>query len=416
MEFFARGNRKNMRGRDTEPCGIRRIIMAVKGFRASAAASGMRYKNRLDLGLITAEGPATWAGVFTRNICRAAPVIWSMERVLRGRGRAILVNAGQANAQTSRRGEADCRRSAEALGSLLGLTPEEVLLASTGVIGQYMNMEALTDALPALAAGLTPEGLADFAQAILTTDTRAKTAALEFELNGRPVAIWGCAKGSGMMAPDMATMLGFLLTDAEIEPGLLKEVLAEGAELSFNRVTVDGDTSTNDCLLAMASGAAGAGPVTAGKALESFRDAAFGVLSSLARQIAQDGEGATRLVTIRVRGALSAAEARLAARTVAESPLVKTAFFGGDANWGRLCMALGRSGASFDPYAVDIDLDEVPWIRAGVDNGQEDAASAVMKKPEYVVGIDLKAGDSEYEVLTCDLSPEYVAINGSYRS
>jgi glutamate N-acetyltransferase/amino-acid N-acetyltransferase len=217
-----------------------------------------------------------------------------------------------------------------------------------------------------------------------------------------------------MMAPDMATMLGFLLTDAEIAPELLREVLAEGSELSFNRVTVDGDTSTNDCLLAMASGAAGA--VTGGKSLENFRAAAFGVLGSLARQIARDGEGATRLVTIRVQGAASGAEARLAARTVAESPLVKTAFFGGDANWGRLCMALGRSGACFDPYAVDIDLDEVPWIRKGVDNGQEDAASAVMKKPEYVVGIDLNAGSGEYEVLTCDLSPEYVAINGSYRS
>jgi glutamate N-acetyltransferase/amino-acid N-acetyltransferase len=388
--------------------------MAVKGFRAAAAASGMRYKGRLDLGLIAAEGPAAWAGVFTRNICRAAPVIWSAERAAAGRGRAILVNAGQANAQTGRRGEDDCRRSAEALGSLLGLEPEEVLLASTGVIGQYINMEALTGALPSLAAGLTPEGLADFSQAILTTDTRPKTAALEFELGGRPAAVWGCAKGSGMIAPDMATMLGFLLTDAEIEPGLLKEVLAEGAEQSFNRVTVDGDTSTNDCLLAMASGAAGA--VTGGKSLANFRAAAFGVLSSLAREVARDGEGATRLVTIRVRGAASAAEARLAARTVAESPLVKTAFFGGDANWGRLCMALGRSGACFDPYAVDIDLDDVPWIRGGIDNGQEDAASAVMRKPEYVVGIDLNAGRGEYEVLTCDLSYEYVTINGSYRS
>ena len=390
--------------------------MAVKGFRAAAVAANMRYKDRLDLGLIVAEGPAAWAGVFTRNICRAAPVIWSAERAALGRGRAFLVNVGQANAQTGRPGEADCRRSAEALGSLLGLGPEEVLLASTGIIGQPVNMKALISALPALAAGLDPEGLADFATAILTTDTRPKTAAGEFELNGRPVALWGCAKGSGMIAPDMATMLGFLLTDAEIEPGLLREVLAEGAELSFNRVTVDGDTSTNDCLLAMASGAAGAGPVTGGEALEGFRTAAFGVMRSLARQIAQDGEGATRLVTIRVRGAATAAEARLAARTVAESPLVKTAFFGGDANWGRLSMALGRSGARFDPYAVDIDLDEVPWVRAGVDNGQEAAASAVMNKPEYVVDIDLKAGPGEYEALTCDLSPEYVAINGSYRS
>ena len=391
-------------------------MLAVKGFRAAAVAANMRYKNRLDLGLIVAENPAAWAGVFTRNICRAAPVLWSAERAARGRGRAFLVNAGQANAQTGRRGEADCRRAAEVLADLIGLGPEEVLLASTGVIGQYVNMEALAAGLPALAAKLAPEGLVDFSRAILTTDTRAKTAAEEFELNGRPVAVWGCAKGSGMIAPDMATMLGFLLTDAEIEPGLLKEVLVEGAEISFNRVTIDGDTSTNDCLLAMASGAAGAGPVTGGESLARFRAAAFGVMRSLARQIALDGEGATRLVTIRVRGAATAAEARLAARTVAESPLVKTAFFGCDANWGRLCMALGRSGANFDPYAVDIDLDDVPWIRAGVDNGQEAAASAVMKKPEYLIDIDLKAGGGEYEALTCDLSHEYVTINGSYRS
>ena len=390
--------------------------MAVKGFRAAAVAANMRYRDRLDLGLIVAETPAAWAGVFTRNICQAAPVLWSKEGAARGRGRAFLVNAGQANAQTGRRGEADCRRSAEALGALIGARPEEVLLASTGVIGQYVDIEALTAHLPALAAALRPDGLEDFARAILTTDTQAKTAAEEFELNGRPVSLWGCAKGSGMLAPDMATMLGFLLTDAEIAPGLLKETLAEGAELSFNRVTIDGDTSTNDSLLAMASGAAGGGPVAGGAVLERFRAAAFGVMLSLARQIARDGEGATRLVTVRVRGAASAAEARAAARTVAESPLVKTAFFGGDANWGRLCMALGRSGARFDPYAVDIDLDDVPWIRAGMDNGQEAAASAVMRKPEYVVDINLKAGGGEYETLTCDLSPEYVAINGSYRS
>ena len=219
-----------------------------------------------------------------------------------------------------------------------------------------------------------------------------------------------------MIAPNMATLLGFLLTDAEIERDPLRSLLAEGAELSFNRVTIDGDTSTNDSLLVMASGAAGAGPVSGAAGWDRFQSAVFEVLRSLARQVAQDGEGATRLVTIRVRGAADEAEAKLAARTVAESPLVKTAFFGGDANWGRLCMALGRSGARFDPYAVDIDLDGAPWIRGGMDNGQEEAASAAMKKPEYVVDIDLKAGGGEYEVLTCDLSHDYVAINGSYRS
>jgi glutamate N-acetyltransferase/amino-acid N-acetyltransferase len=194
--------------------------MVIKGFKAAAAAANLRYKDRFDLGLIVAEAPAAWAGVFTRNVCRAAPVAWSEARAARGRGRAFLANAGQANAQTGRRGEEDCRASAEALAALLGCSPEEVLLASTGVIGQYLNLPALTSRLSGLVAGLRPDGLDDFAQAILTTDPRPKTAAAELELNGRPVSIWGCAKGSGMVAPNMATMLGFLLTDAELEPAL----------------------------------------------------------------------------------------------------------------------------------------------------------------------------------------------------
>jgi len=390
--------------------------MTVKGFKGAAAAANMRYKDRFDLGLILADAPAAWAGVFTQSVCRAAPVIWSKRRAALGRGRAFLANAGQANAQTGRQGEDNCRVSARLISEAVGCSPDEIMLGSTGVIGAQINMEALTRAVPLLVQALRPEGLEDFARAIMTTDTFAKVAEVRFELEGKTVTVWGCAKGSGMIAPNMATMLAFLLTDAEAAPEILRKILLEGAEMSFNRVTVDGDTSTNDSLMMMASGAAGAPAITGGPALDQFRAAAFTVMKSLARDIAKDGEGATKLVTVRVRGAASPDEALKAARTVAESPLVKTAFFGCDANWGRVCMALGRSGAAFDPYAVDIDLDQVPWIRKGVDNGREIEATEVMKKPEYVLDINLGAGAHECEFLTCDFSHEYVTINGSYRS
>jgi glutamate N-acetyltransferase/amino-acid N-acetyltransferase len=390
--------------------------MSVKGFLSAAVAADLRYHGRPDLGLILAEAPCSWAGLFTQSVCRAAPVIWSRDRAAAGLGRAFLANSGQANAQTGAEGELNCRRSAELVGGAAGCAPEEVMLASTGVIGPQLNMKALAPAVPRLVAALGPDRLDDFARAILTTDTRPKTAGESFDLGGRRVTVWGCAKGSGMIAPHLATMLGFLLTDARLEPGLLRAILAEGAELSFNRVTVDGDTSTNDSLMIMASGASGAPEIRSGEALEKFRLAAFTVMKSLARQIARDGEGATKLVTVRLRGAASEEEAKKAARTVAESPLVKTAFFGQDANWGRICMALGRSGAVFDPYAVDIDLDQVPWIRNGLDNGREEAATAVMKKPEYVLDINLNAGPHGCEMLTCDYSHDYISINGSYRS
>ncbi len=390
--------------------------MIVKGFKAAAVAAGLRYQERSDLGLIAADGPAAWAGVFTANICQASPVVWSRKAMSGGRGRALLANAGQANAQTGRPGDEDCRLSASGLAGLLACAPEDVALASTGVIGQRLNVTALQGALPGLAAGLRPDGLDDFARAIMTTDTFAKTASAELAVGGKPVTVWGCAKGSGMIAPNMATMLGFVLTDAAASPEILRDLLSEGADLSFNRVTVDGDTSTNDCLMFMASGASGAPAVESGEALENFRAAVFRVLKDLARQIARDGEGATRLVTIRLTGAASAGEARRAVRTVAESPLVKTAFFGADANWGRILAALGRSGARFDPYAVDLDLDDVPWVRGGLDNQRDREAAAVMKNREYTLSIDLKAGSAEYEMLTCDFSHDYVTINGSYRS
>lgn len=376
----------------------------------------MRYKDRFDLGLIAADAPAAWAGVFTQSVCQAAPVIWSRRVAANGVGRALLANAGQANAQTGQEGEANCRLSAELTAKDLGCRPDDLMLASTGVIGQQIKMTALTESLPPLVQALRPEGLDDFAKAIMTTDTFAKIASGTFQCGGQTVTVWGCAKGSGMIAPNMATMLAFVITDAEVAPELLRQILLEGAELSFNRVTVDGDTSTNDSLMMMASGCSGAPAIVSGPALDDFKAVSFKVMKDLARLVAKDGEGATKLVTVRLRGAASLDDAKKAARTVAESPLVKTAFFGCDANWGRICMALGRCGASFDPYAVDINLDDVPWIRWGIDNNHEEEASSVMKKAEYLLDINLNAGDYSWEMLTCDYSHGYITINGSYRS
>jgi glutamate N-acetyltransferase/amino-acid N-acetyltransferase len=355
------------------------------------------------------------AGVFTQNTCRAAPVVWSSSRSFNGK--AIMVNAGQANAQTGPDGLEDCQHSAKTLSRLLNIETDEVLLASTGVIGQPLNLKAMDQAIPKLVQKLSPFSLADFAQSILTTDTVIKmTQTKGAFVDGSEFKIWGAAKGSGMIAPNMATMLGFILTDAPLDSNLMHRLLKKGAEATFNRVTVDGDTSTNDCLLFLSSGATGRRPVTKEGQSPGFEEEFLVVLKTLARMIAKDGEGATRLVEVSVIGAKSSLQAKKAARTVAESPLVKTAFYGGDANWGRILAALGRSGADFDPYQVDLDLDDVPWVRNGQDNDKDKEASLVMKKPEYRLTINLKSGRSSYEMLTCDFSHEYVNINGSYRS
>ena len=389
--------------------------MPPLGFRAAAVAAGLRYSGRPDLGLIVADQFQASAGVFTKNICRAAPVLWSAERARSGR--AILANSGQANAQTGEKGLADCASSAEALARLLGLESSEVLLASTGVIGIPVNLPALLAALPELSGKLSASGFDDFAHAIMTTDTVPKTAATEAIFpSGPQISIWGAAKGSGMLAPNMATMLGFVLTDAAVEPSLLHDLLQEAADATFNRITVDGDTSTNDTVLIIASGASGRPMISGGPDAKVFERALEGVMGSLARDLIRDGEGATKLVEIVIVNARTQEDAKKAARTVAESPLVKTAFFGEDANWGRILAALGRSGAQFDPYQIDIDLVEVPWIRDGRDNGRDKEAGEAMKGPEQRLVIDLKAGASSWSMLTCDLSHGYVEINGSYRS
>jgi glutamate N-acetyltransferase/amino-acid N-acetyltransferase len=341
-------------------------------------------------------------------------VVISQRRVRSGRCRAVLVNAGNANACTGPEGMAAALETGRAAARELNVRPGEVLLASTGVIGRVLPAQKVTFALPGLVGGLGPAGeagLRGLAEAMMTTDTFPKLAFRQED--GFQVA--GVAKGAGMIAPDMATMLAFVLSDAAVEPATLKALLAQAAETTFNRVTVDGDTSTNDSLIALASGR---GRPLAGRRLERFAEALFGVCYDLARMIARDGEGATKLVEVRLTGARTPKEALSAARAVANSPLVKTAVFGRDANWGRIMAALGRSGARFDPAGVSISFGRVEVVRNGLSLGEEAEAAAAreMAEGEVVLAMDLGAGEAAETIWTCDLTPEYVRINADYRT
>ena len=393
--------------------------LTVKGFKAAAVKAGIRGRDRLDLALLVCDKSATAAGIFTTNLVKAAPVLLDMERLVTGKARAILVNASIANACTGVEGLVRAKQCAELAAAELGCTPEEVLVCSTGVIGEQLDTGCFEKHMGQLVQSLRPEGFAEVSQAIMTTDTVPKTAVREVSLGGVPVRLVGLAKGAGMIAPNMATMLAFVLTDVAIEAGLLQEMLAEAGARSFNRITIDGDTSTNDSLLVLASGLAGNAPLLAGSPeAESFRAALHELVLDLALQIVRDGEGATKLITIRVKGAANESEARLAADTVAESKLVKTAFFGEDANWGRIIAALGRSGANFDQLKVDIAFDGVLMVKDGLGQGKEREAEAtkVLKQREFAVNIDLHQGNGSWEIYTCDLSIDYVKINADYRS
>jgi glutamate N-acetyltransferase/amino-acid N-acetyltransferase len=393
--------------------------LQVKGFKAAAIKAGIRGRDRLDLALLVCDKSAVAAGIFTTNLVKAAPVLLDMERVATGQARAILVNASIANACTGAEGLVKAKRCAELAAAELGCAPEEVLVCSTGVIGEQLDTNCFEKHMAPLVQGLRPEGFVEVSRAIMTTDTVPKTSVREVVLGGVPVRLIGLAKGAGMIKPNMATMLAFVLTDVVIEAGLLQEMLAEAGSRSFNRITIDGDTSTNDSLIILANGLAGNAPLTKGsQAAETFRTALHELVLDLALQIVRDGEGATKLITIRVNGAANEAEAMLAADTVAESKLVKTAFFGEDANWGRIIAALGRSGANFDQLKVDIAFDGVLMVKEGLGQGKEREAEAtkVLKQREFAVNIDLHQGNGAWEVYTCDLSIDYVKINADYRS
>jgi len=394
--------------------------MIIEGFSYAAIQAGIRYSNRLDLGLIYCETPAAAAGVFTANRVKAAPVQLDMQRIARGTAQAILINSGIANACTGEQGFEAAGKTAALAASALGISEEMVLVASTGVIGEQLEVAKFEQAMGGLAADLSPSGFGRVAEAMMTTDTFPKTAFRRLKLDGREVKLFGMAKGAGMIMPDMATMLCFVLTDARISTPVLDALLRTSVDRSFNRITVDGDTSTNDMVLVLANGRAGNRSLDGENTEEEglFQEALNGLLKELALRIVEDGEGATKLVIIRVVGARNADEAQRAARTIANSPLVKTAFFGEDANWGRIIAALGRSGAGFDPAAVDIFFDEIMMVENGLGLGSEaeKRATAILKQDHFTVSVDLKKGNGESEIYTSDLSLEYVKINADYRS
>ena len=393
-------------------------ITSPRGFRAAGVECGIK-PGRADLALIAADRACPAAGLFTTNLASAAPVVLSRRHLASGRARAVVANAGCANAATGARGMEDARRMAELVSAGLHCPPAEVVVASTGVIGVPLPMERVSAGIGAALAALAPEGGADAARAILTTDTRPKEAGAEVGLGGRTVRIGAMAKGAGMIAPRMATMLAFLTTDAAIEPGPLRRALTDAVGESLNRVTVDGDTSTNDTAVILASGAAGNDPIRGpGPEYDAFRDALCGVARTIAHMIVRDGEGVTRVAEVRVEGARDTEEADRIARTVAESLLVKTALHGGDPNWGRILAAVGRSGVPVDESRVDIFLGDV-WVAEGGsarDYPEEDARHALIAEDPVRIRIRLNAGPASSWMLTSDISKAYVEINASYRS
>ena len=392
-------------------------ITAVPGVLASGVAAGIKPSGKKDLALIYSSSPARAAAVFTRNQVKGAPVLVSQEHVRDGRAQAIVASSGCSNVCTGEQGIRDAREMTRIVGELLHLPPKQVLIASTGVIGQALPMDKIRAGLPKLVKGLSPQGGKSAAEAILTTDTYAKEAALRLEVGGRPVTIGGIAKGVGMLEPHLATMFCFLATDAMVASDALAAVLRRGVEGSFNRVTVDGDQSTSDTVAVLANGLAeNATLERGGKGLRQFARGLQAVMMRLARMLVADGEGATKVVEVAVRGARTKRDALTAARSVANSPLVKTAIHGADPNWGRIMMALGKSAARVIPDRVAVAiagelLVERGMLRAGA---QLDRIREAMAGAEYTIAVDLGIGAGEDRVWTSDLTEEYVRINAKY--
>jgi glutamate N-acetyltransferase/amino-acid N-acetyltransferase len=387
----------------------------VRGFRLAGVAAGLRSEpGRKDLGIIVADTPATAAGVFTTNRVKAAPVLVAQECVQGGRLRAIVVNSGSANCFTGKVGLKLARDSAASLATALGCDAGLVAPCSTGVIGRLYDLGKYRAGIVEAVAQARPEGLDDFATAIITTDTHPKIASTVLRVGGAEVTVAGCAKGAGMIQPMMATMLAFIVTDAVVSAAQLRGIIKRILPDSFNAVTVDGDMSTNDTLLVLASGGA-ENRALADRDLAKFEKAVGGVAETLARELVRDGEGATKLVTIAVRGAQRPSDAERVAREIANSPLVKTAFFGCDPNFGRIAMAIGKAGVDIDTERLEVSMAGIKIATHGALQVEALPAAAVkMKEREFSLLIDLKRGKARARVMTCDLSFEYVKINAEY--
>jgi glutamate N-acetyltransferase/amino-acid N-acetyltransferase len=389
----------------------------VRGFKASVMESGIKKRGGLDLALIFSEREASAAGVFTGNKVKAAPILLSQENIKKGRARAIVANSGNANACTGEAGLQSARFTTEGIARELGIGPEQVLVASTGVIGAPLNTERIGKAIPELVKGLSPEAVPRVVEAIMTTDSFPKLSLFEGKAGGKPYKVVGMAKGAGMIMPDMATMLCFIITDIAVDPARLNEALVWGVARTFNRISVDGDMSTNDTVLVLANGAAGNGNLSP-EDFQGFRVGLTKVMDELSTMIVRDGEGATKLIRIAIKGSATPADALTAARTVANSALVKTAFYGSDPNWGRIMAALGRAGIRMREEGVTIWVDDVKIVEKGMGRGAEPEARAAekMKGKEFSVTVDLHEGEFEDHITTCDLTHEYVTINADYRT
>jgi glutamate N-acetyltransferase / amino-acid N-acetyltransferase len=387
------------------------------GFQAAGVEANIKKQGIRDLGLIFSEVPAKAGGVFTRNLVQAAPVVLDRELIQSGQAHAIIVNSGNANCCTGDKGMEDARTMGRAVAANLKIECDQVLIASTGVIGAPMPIDRVTAAIPELVKRLSPDGFPDLALAMMTTDTLPKLVSKQGKINSKTFTVTAVAKGAGMIRPDMATMLCFVCTDIDAAPEYLSYALYLACERSFNRITIDGDTSTNDTALILANGYSG---VFIENSIHkaSFQRVLDDVLLYLARLMVKDGEGATKLVEINVFGALTNEDARAIAGTIGNSNLVKTAFFGEDANWGRILAAAGRAGVYLDPARINIFFDDVLMCHNGMGCGLEAEiqATSVMKKPEYAIRIDLQVGNGKATMYTCDFSYDYVKINADYRS
>lgn len=400
-------------------------VTAATGFAAAGIEAGIKYKDRKDMAVIYSEKPCVLAATFTKNVVKAAPVIWDKKIVEEAPfGQAVIVNAGIANACTGKEGYEYCERTAAAAARAMNLPKEAVLVASTGVIGMQLPMEKIEAGIETLAGAKaqTPEAGTQAAEAIMTTDTRSKQAAAEIEVGGVTVTIGGMSKGSGMIHPNMCTMLAFVTTDALISKELLTKAVKEDVEDTFNMISVDGDTSTNDTLLVMANGMAGNPEIKEGtKEYEAFKEALHYVNETLAKMMAADGEGATALFETKVTGAADKEAARLLAKSVICSSLTKAAIFGHDANWGRILCALGYSGAEFDPEKIELFFESKAGRIQIYKDGKaadysEEEASKILAQQEVTVVVDMKMGTAAATAWGCDLTYDYVKINADYRS
>ncbi|HBQ63915.1 MAG TPA: ornithine acetyltransferase [Clostridiales bacterium] len=395
-----------------------RGVTAPKGYTASGVACGIKKNGKKDLALLVSEKPAAVAGMFTKNRVKGHSLKLTMENMKNGSARALLINSGNANACIGSRGDQDAREIAALTASLLCCDPGDVLVGSTGVIGIPMDMTVVREGIRVAAASLSAEGGQDAAQAIMTTDLSMKEAFAQVVLQDKTVTLGGMAKGSGMIHPDMATMIAVITTDAKIPHGLLHLALEEAVHSTFNRITVDGDTSVCDMILVFANGMAeNKGLSEEDAEYLKFRDALTGICARLSTAVAKDGEGATKVFRVQIHGAASAEDARKAAMSVACSPLVKTAVHGADANWGRILTAVGYSGAEFDPGQVEIRLGPVLCCQSGAAVPfSEEEALKVLLGPDIEIIVDLHGGKFSDHYLSCDFSEDYVKINGSYRS